>query len=278
MRALPPVELEHRDLVVEPRLVVGIAPAHARAPRPPRACASARISRDAGSEAMKRMTRALLVVERVAERRARRLPDGGLARRCRAGSRPRRGRRGGRRPTARRSTPAARRARRCRPRAADRHHALEATRRTPPSARGRAPWRSFSPSRAAAGPTRRRRPPRSRPRGSASPGASSSGSDVPISRWSKSPVACSSIQRHSSSSTIAALARVEHAAGARVDHHERARPDVAAVAPARALDLAVGLERRTRAGAARRRRAVAHALRRARSSRQLAGERLPRCW
>ena len=34
------------------------------------------------------------------------------------------------------------------------------------------------------------------------PGASSSGSDVPISRWSQSPAACSSIQRHSSSSTM----------------------------------------------------------------------------
>ena len=40
----------------------------------------------------------------------------------------------------------------------------------------------------------------------------------------------------------AALAGVEHAAGARVDHDQPRRADVAAVAPARALDLAVGLE------------------------------------
>ena len=39
----------------------------------------------------------------------------------------------------------------------------------------------------------------------------------------------------------AALAGVEHAPGARVDHHQPRRADVAAVAPARALDLAVGL-------------------------------------
>ena len=40
----------------------------------------------------------------------------------------------------------------------------------------------------------------------------------------------------------AALAGVEHPARARVDHHEPRRTDVAAVAPARPLDLAVGLE------------------------------------
>ena len=40
----------------------------------------------------------------------------------------------------------------------------------------------------------------------------------------------------------AARVRVEHPARARVDHHEPRRADVAAVAPARPLDLAVGLE------------------------------------
>ncbi len=54
-------------------------------------------------------------------------------------------------------------------------------------------------------PRRRRRPPRTTPRRSACPAPSSQGSDVATSRWSKPPVACSSIQSHSSSSSIERL-------------------------------------------------------------------------
>ena len=54
-----------------------------------------------------------------------------------------------------------------------------------------------------------------------------------------------------------ALARREHPAGARVDHHQARGADVAAEAPARALDRPVGFEGRTRAAPGRRRRSGA---------------------
>ena len=72
------------------------------------------------------------------------------------------------------------------------------------------------------------------------PGASMTGSDVPMMRWSKSPVQRSSTHAHSASESIWRRPSREHAAGARVDDDQARAPEVAAEAPARAGDLAHG--------------------------------------
>ena len=86
------------------------------------------------------------------------------------------------------------------------------------------------------------------------PGPSSHGSEVAISRWSKSPVACSSTHSHSSLVEHRAAALLEHPAGARVDHDDAGVAEVAAVAPARAVGRRGPRGRRTPRAAARRRR------------------------
>ena len=239
-----PVELEEADLVVEVRAVVRQPPADRRRRRRRRRARAARPTSAPGLRAREPDRAPLVVVERVAERRAGRLVDGGAHARRRAGSRPRRGRRGGRRPTARRSTPARVPSSPLPTVAHERHDALERRPERGPvlevDAPGGASRRPAPPAR----PRRRCRPPRSTPRGSAAPGASRNGSDVPISRWSKSPVRVLleplpllRVEHR------AVLGRVEHPARARVDHDQPRAAEVAAVAPARARHLAVGAER-----------------------------------
>ena len=124
---------------------------------------------------------------------------------------------------------------RARPRRSRSHMRAEGRPGTPASARGRAPGAASRRAAWRPGPTRRRQTTSFQASSQCIAGPMISGSDVPISRWSTSPVACSVIQSHSSGSTIERLPGVEHPAGARVDHHHARRADVAAVAPARAL-------------------------------------------
>ena len=79
------------------------------------------------------------------------------------------------------------------------------------------------------------------------PGESSKGTVVASSRWSKSPLACSTIHSHSSSSTIERSPSLEHPAGARVDEDHPRPAEVAAEAPAAAGAGRVRPRRRTRA-------------------------------
>ena len=81
-------------------------------------------------------------------------------------------------------------------------------------------------------------------------GPMNSGSDVPISRCSTSPEACSLDPAPLVGVDHRAVARVEHAPGARVDHHHARRADVAAEAPARPLRPPRRPAWRTRAAAA----------------------------
>ena len=93
-------------------------------------------------------------------------------------------------------------------------------------------------------------------------------------------MACSLDPAHLARVDHAAHARLEHAAGARVDHHDARRADVAAVAPARALDLAVGAGRRSRVSALGEVDAglVDGQLVDLVLLELVAGERLPQCW
>ncbi len=80
------------------------------------------------------------------------------------------------------------------------------------------------------------------------PGPRRKGSEVPKRRWSKSPVAFSSIQAHSSVVEHGAVAFLEYPSGARV-HHDQAHPaEVAVVAPAACRRSRGRPCRRTRAG------------------------------
>ena len=194
------VELERGDLVVEPRLVVGIAPADGGILDAGRARERAHDHprRRGGHEAHHRP---LLVVERVAERRARRLPR----RRAHAGAlrerdlgevgvvdvarqRDDRGRR----------LAALARA----DRADDAHHALERLAERRPVLEVERPGAASRRSARRPAPTRRRTPPRSRPRGSASPARAAAAarcrSAGARSRRARAPRST----RHSSSSTM----------------------------------------------------------------------------
>ena len=271
------VEFERPDLVVEPRVAVREPPAHRRRrARRPSARAGAPIAAPA-VEKPTRTPRRSLVLERVAERRAGRLPDARLHAAARAGSRPRPGTRGARRRRARRSSrrlAAVARADLAQQLAhAPSNESLErgpvleverpgaASRR--PAPRGR--------------PRRRRRPPRSRPPGSAAPAPMNSGSEVPISRWSKSPRACSvdpaPTRRRRPSLRVPG---VEHAAGARVDTTIRASRSRGSSSSARPRP-------RGRACSANSRSSAPPSSASCAPAGELvlvepSGERLPRCW
>ena len=102
-------------------------------------------------------------------------------------------------------------------------------------------------------PRRRCRPPRSRPRGSAAPARAATAATLPISRWSKSPCACSSNHSHSPGSSIERSSGGSSTRPARESIMiSRERAEVAAVAPARALRPRGRRGTRTRAAAARR--------------------------
>ena len=175
----------------------------------------------------------LVGVERVAVGRADRLVDGALHLGARAGRRSRPGRRGGRRRRGRRSRPAPCRACRSRPLRAGRAAAGRTRRRRPSGRsrpRGAASRRRAPPAR----PRRRRRRARSRPRGGGSRARAGRGPWSQISRWSKSPLACSTIHSHSSSSKIERSVLLQHPAGAGVDEDRPGAAEVAAEAPAAA--------------------------------------------
>ena len=194
-----------RDLVVEPRLVVRGAASAPAASGTPAARARTRADPLAPAARQPMLTaRRSFVSSGLRNGEQTRLPDARIARRCPSGSRPRPGRRGGRRPTARRSCAGgvAALARRRPPRSSS-HMRVERVAERRPVLEVERPGAASRPASRPRGPRRRRRPPRSTPRGSAAPGARNSGSDVPISRWSKSPVACSVIQ--------SPLAGVDHA-------------------------------------------------------------------
>ena len=120
---------------------------------------------------------------------------------CRAGRRPRPGRRGGRRPRARRSSPAARRGGPCRPRGCG---GTIDSKESPNAAQcsRSAAWRIFSPTHAAKRPQAPSQTASFHASTWCSAGVRNIGSEVPSSRWSTPPVACSSIQRISRGSTM----------------------------------------------------------------------------
>ena len=158
-----------------------------------------------------------------------------------ARSPPRPGRRGGRRPRARRSWPAASR---CSP---------VPTSRISRHMRSKESWNAAQCSRSArladllphprgaAAPRRRRTRPRSRPRGRAAPGSGTAAATCRAAGARSRCRAAPRSRRISRGSIMLRHAGLEHAAGARVEHHDARRADVAAEAPARALDLAVGV-------------------------------------
>ena len=104
-------------------------------------------------------------------------------------------------------------------------------------------WRTFSPSRAARRPHAPSQTASFQASRSCIAGISSQGSEVASSRWSKPPVACSSSQAHSFSSSMERLPGSSTLPARESMTTRRLSPRSAAEAPAHSVGLAVGPDR-----------------------------------
>ena len=239
-----PSMCQRRELVVEPRTVADHPPANVRLRHPGGGGERARYEREAARRSQPDDL-SLALLERVAIRRADGLEDVGLHARRRAGTRPRTGRRGARRPRAPRSEAGAR------PRSP------AATARKSSASRANDSWKAAQCSRSTARRSRspsgaqRRAPGAARDRLAPRLGVVQPGRQQPRQRGGDQQVVevAGEVLLDPLPLVVVehrAPALLEHASRARVDHDQPGAAEVAAVAPASARGRSVGARARTR--------------------------------